>query len=196
MPEVASQFQLRMRLTGIYREEGIKIDRWDLKSSRIRAVYFCDNDDRSVMVNKNLPVVPKLFSLVHELKHHYRDQRIIQSGKIHCGDYNANQVIEIGAEVFAAEFIYPENEMRGLIQQLDIKGQNNKPEKVVEFKRACLAPISYQFIVKRFERFGLCSRGSYKGVRFQQLEEAHFGMPIYKQPWFQRHREKKAARSL
>jgi len=52
--------------------------------------------------------------LVHELKHHYVDQKAIEDGKIKCGDYNAHEVIEKGAEVFAAEFIYPEQEMRQL----------------------------------------------------------------------------------
>ena len=35
---------------------------------------------------------------------------------IHCGDYDANEVIEKGAEVFAAEFIYPEAEFAADLQ--------------------------------------------------------------------------------
>src|SRR5581483_10417288 len=53
----------------IYKEEGIRIDRWDLKGRKIRAAYFCDDGDCSVLLNKNLPREPKLFSLAHELKH-------------------------------------------------------------------------------------------------------------------------------
>jgi Zn-dependent peptidase ImmA (M78 family) len=51
-------------------------------------------------------MIPRLFALVHELKHHYIDQESIRGGELKCGDYNANQIIEKGAEVFAAEFIY------------------------------------------------------------------------------------------
>lgn len=175
----------------IYKTEGIKIDLWDIKGRKIRAAYFCDGDDFSVLVNRNLTREPKLFSLAHELKHHYVDQEIIKNGQIRCGDYNANEVIEIGGEVFAAEFIYPEEEMRELIDQMNITVTNCTPEKVVDFKRTCLAIVSYQFLVKRFEWFRLCKAGEYKKVKFQKLEESIFGTPIYKQEWFKQRRARK-----
>ncbi len=180
-------------MRGIYQVEGIRIDRWDTQGRKIRAAYFCDDDDFSVLLSKNLPREPMLFSLAHELKHHYVDRNMIQGGKIQCGDYNANEAIEIGAEIFAAEFIYPEAEMQELVNQLGITRQNCSPEKVVEFKRACPALVSYSFIVKRFERFGLCQVGEYKKVRFQKLEEEMYGLPIYKQEWFKRYRARKKA---
>ncbi|MGH7146424.1 MAG: ImmA/IrrE family metallo-endopeptidase [Nitrospiraceae bacterium] len=180
----------------VYKEEGIRIDLRDMKCSRIRAAYFCDNNDYSVLVNKNLPREPKLFALVHELKHHFADRETIQNGQIKCGDYNANEIIEIGAEVFAAEFIYPETEMQELATHLGITNHTCLPESVVQFKRACPVPVSYKFIVKRFEWFGFCAPGQFKQERFQKLEEKLHGIPIYKQPWFQRHRLKKKAQSL
>ena len=182
-------------MRGIYKAEKIKIDRWDIKGYKIRASYFCEDDNYSVLLNRNLPREPKLFSLVHELKHHYTDQRLLKDGKIVCGDYNANEAIEIGAEIFAAEFIYPENEMRKLIDKLDITNENCTAEKVIEFKRICPALVSYSFFVKRFEWFGLCERGEYKKVKFQRLEEKMYGLPIYKQGWFKRYRAKKKLRS-
>jgi len=175
----------------IYKEEGIVIDRRDIKRRRIRAAYFCEDDDYSVLLNKNLPRIPKLFALVHELKHHYEDRLIIQSGEIRCGDYNKNEFIEISAEVFAAEFIYPESEMRSLANELGIKESTCTPEKIIDFKRTCQALVSYTFIVKRFEWFGYCQRGEYKKVQFQKLEEEIYGLPIYKQPWFKQSRLKK-----
>jgi Zn-dependent peptidase ImmA (M78 family) len=178
----------------IYKNENIRIDLWDFKSPRIRAAYFSDNDGISVAVNKRLPKEPRLFSLIHELKHHYVDRKALASGKIQCGDYNANEVVEIGAEVFAAEFIYPEKEMRELADQLEITSQNCTKGKIVEFKRSSPAPISYIFIVKRFEWFRYCSREDFKGVQFQKLEEELYGSPIYKQPWFQRHQARKKTR--
>jgi Zn-dependent peptidase ImmA (M78 family) len=176
----------------IYKKEGIKIDLWDTKGSKMRAAYFCDNDDYSVLVNKKLPREPKLFSLVHELKHHFVDRESIQNGQIKCGDYNINEVIEIGAEVFAAEFIYPESEMQALAAQLGITIQTCSAERVVEFKRACPATVSYKFIVKRFERLGFCHSGQFQKKQFQKLEETLHGIPIYKQPWFRRHRDRKS----
>jgi Zn-dependent peptidase ImmA (M78 family) len=70
-------------------------------------MYMCDGGDPSVLVNRNLPTEPRLFAMVHELKHHYCDQTALKNGQIRCGDYNANEAIEKAAEVFAAEFIYP-----------------------------------------------------------------------------------------
>jgi Zn-dependent peptidase ImmA (M78 family) len=175
----------------IYKKEGITLDRRPLRSNRIRAAYYCEDGECSVLLKVGLPLEPKLFALAHELKHHYLDQDQIQEGRIQCGDYNAQEVIEIGGEVFAAEFIYPELEMRQLISQMGITSLTCTKEKVVEFKRACPAHVSYIFIVKRFERFGLCPRGAFQKIQFKKLEEELFGLPIYKQEWFKQHRSRK-----
>jgi Zn-dependent peptidase ImmA (M78 family) len=175
----------------VYKAEEIRIDNWDIKGHKIRAAYFCDDGDCSVLLNKNLPREPKLFSLAHELKHHFTDRKSIEGGQIRCGDYNANEVIEIAAEVFAAEFIYPELEMRALATQQGIAVGQCTAEAVVRFKHVCPAPVSYTFLVKRFERFGLCTIGQFKGVQFQKLEEQLYGVPFYKTEWFKRHRARK-----
>ena len=174
----------------IYKKEGIKIDRRTLSSRTIRACYFCDDDDYSVLLNKGLPREPKLFALAHELKHHYVDQKKIKDGVIRCGDYNSNEFIEKAAEVFAAEFIYPEEEMRALAEELGVNALTCTPEMVVEFKRACRACISYRFVVKRFEWFGFCQRDAYAATHFQKLEEEMYP-PIYKQDWFKERRARR-----
>lgn len=179
-------------VTRIYKAEGIAIDRWELKP-RIRAIYMCDENDPSVLINKRLPTEPRLFAMVHELKHHFRDRAILEHGQIPCGDYNANRDIEVGAEVFAAEFIFPEAEFIGVAKQLDLFA---KPaitaEDVVRLKRTADARVSYQFLQKRFEFFKLVPKGRFAKVKFTVLEEQMFGTPIYKQEWF---RQRRAARS-
>src|SRR5277367_5699360 len=81
-------------LRKIYREEGIKIDHW--KSGwTIRAVYMCDDGEPSVAVNKSLPREPKLFSLVHELKHHYLDRNLIENGTIVKGGAKPGQCVGV-----------------------------------------------------------------------------------------------------
>lgn len=175
----------------IYRREGIKIDRRVLRGNKIRASYFCDDGDCSFLLKKDLPPAPKLFALAHELKHHYEDQQLIRDGVIECGDYNRNEFIEKSAEVFAAEFIYPESEMRELAASMGINAQTCTPERIIDFKRACPACVSYTFIVKRFERFGFCPKGVYQDVHFQNLEEEIHGLPFYKQEWFKKQRAQK-----
>lgn len=179
----------------IYKEEGIKIDYWAPKGNKIKACYFADCEP-SVMVNKTLPREPKLFALVHELKHHYVDRERILNGEHQCGEYNANELIEKGAEVFAAQFIYPEDEM---LEHLDTFGQPSAcctPESIVRFKKICPAPVSYQFLVKRFERFGRIEKGLCAAVKFTKLEEQIFGTPIYKRKSFIEARKRKADREV
>jgi Zn-dependent peptidase ImmA (M78 family) len=171
----------------IYKVEGIKIDHWPLPST-IKAIYMCADGYFSVAVQPKLPDEPKLFALIHELKHHYTDQEIIRSGIVHCGDYNRNNLIEIGAEVFAAEFLYPEEEFQNDILLLGISTW--KAEDVVQLKRNCKAKVSYQFLTKRLERLGVTSSGQFKGVKFKNLEDQLYGIPYYKQ------RYKKAAVSF
>ena len=176
----------------IYRSEGIAIDMWKL-SPRIRAVYMCDENDPSVLINETLPKEPRLFALVHELKHHFRDSAILQCGQIPCGDYNANREIEVGAEVFAAEFIFPETEFIVVAQQLDLFSKSPiTPEDVVRLKRTADAPVSYHFLRKRLEFFKIVPKGHFAKVKFTVLEEQMFGVPIYKQDWFRQRRAQRA----
>lgn len=176
----------------IYKAERIKIDRRNLKGYRIRASYFCDNDDFSVLLKNNMPREPKIFALAHELKHHYVDQAAIINGTIRCGDYNRNELIEKAAEVFAAEFIYTEAEMIRDAKQMDIRVGSCSPEDIVRFKMKRFAPVSYTFIIKRFEWFGFFEPRSYDDVQFTKLEERMFGLPIYKQEWFKNRRRSKS----
>jgi hypothetical protein len=161
----------------IYKAEDIHMDPWPLPR-RIKALYMCADGDCSVAVQASLPYEPKLFALVHELKHHYCDREALGNGVIHCGDYNQNEVIEIGAEVFAAEFIYPQQEFTEDIQLFGVlKWQ---ADDVVRLKKGCKAKVSYRFLCKRLERLGLVPRGHFDGVQFQKLEDQIFGIPFYR----------------
>jgi Zn-dependent peptidase ImmA (M78 family) len=175
----------------IYTAEGIKIDLWKLPT-RIRAVYMCDDGDTSVLVNKILPKEPRLFAMVHELKHHFCDRDALESGKIRCGDYNQNREIEVAAEVFAAELIYPESEFLELVQRMGLTAGSVEAEDIVRFKKEANAPVSYKFLNKRFEFFQMIAHGQFDKVKFNVLEESLFGTPIYKQAWFQQHRARRA----
>jgi Zn-dependent peptidase ImmA (M78 family) len=140
-----SAFGLR-ELRGIYKAEGISLDHWPLPR-KIKALYMCDDGHCSVALQKSIPYEPKLFALVHELKHHFCDREALGAGVIHCGDYDANELIEKGAEVFAAEFIYPEAEFVEYLGQLGVMIRD--AAHIVGIKRSCGAKVSYQFILKR-----------------------------------------------
>ena len=97
---------------------------------------------------------------------------------ISCGDYDANELIEKGAEVFAAEFIYPEAEFAEDLKDLGLVIR--RAPDVVEFKRSCKARVSYRFICKRLERLGVTNPGQFDGVQFQKLEDKIHGVPFYR----------------
>jgi hypothetical protein len=39
---------------GIYKKEDIRIDSWDIKGRKIKAAYFCDDTDSSVLINEGV----------------------------------------------------------------------------------------------------------------------------------------------
>src|SRR5665213_475501 len=102
---------------------------------------MCDDGDCTVALQRRLPDEPKLFALIHELKHHYCDREALGAGVIHCGDYDANELIEKGAEEFAAD-----------LTRLNLSFR--EASDVVTLKQACKAKVSYKFICKRLERLG------------------------------------------
>jgi len=166
----------------VYRAEGIeRIDFWpNLK--RIRAAYFNDECGVSVMLARGLPDEPTIFSVAHELKHHLVDQAVAKERALGCGgevSWQSGSPLEIGAEVFAAEFIWPENEFLALANEQGVSGVW-RAEDVVRLKRAAPAPVSYTFIQKRLRWFGLTAGEQFKGVQFQKLEERLYGRPFYK----------------
>jgi Zn-dependent peptidase ImmA (M78 family) len=180
----------------IYRSEGIRLDSWPLQGWRVRAAYFNDENGASVLVKKDLPREPKLFALAHELKHHFVDRPEIADRRHECAEHNQSDMIEVGADVFAAEFIYPEEEIRALAIQLEIQSGAATPELVVRFKHECRARISYQSLVKSLARLGFLDLGMTKGIQWTKLEESIFGTPIHKQEWFQKNRAARKGRRL
>lgn len=183
------RFGLR-EVRAIYKDKGITIDSRDL-TNRIRAIYMCSDGECSVAIRKSLPDEPKIFSLMHELKHHLCDQESINRGMLICGDWNENEIIEKGAEVFAAEFIYPEDEF--LAHVAAMKVDTWQADDLVHFKnKSCPAKVSYTFLQKRFSRAGLIKKDQFLGFQFKKREEQLYGVPIYKQPWFRNRRRMRA----
>jgi len=161
----------------VYRAEGIeRIDFWpNLK--HIRAAYFNDECGVSVMLARGLPDEPTIFSMAHELKHHLVDKDLMVAL---CGDDSApvtddRSAIEIGAEVFAAEFIYPEADF---VRDFEKIGGPCNPGALVRLKEATSTTLSYQAMVKRLLRLGLLHYTDafrFEGVHWGLLEKRLFG---------------------
>lgn len=166
----------------VYKAEGIKLDLWRQKLRKVRAAYLVIDGEPHVLVKASLPAAPRLFAECHELKHHLVDRQLAEQGGLVCQDESWHDAPEreIGAEIFAAEFIYPEAEFLDDIQRSGIDGANCDVERVISFKRMAVPPISYTFIVKRLEFCGVAKRGTFFGVQWQKREEQIYGPPVYK----------------
>src|ERR1700689_533509 len=122
---------LRSDLRRIYRAEGIRIDLWPYKLKKLRGAYIKDDLGPSVMLAKGLPEDPMVFTMGHELKHHLVDSG---SSLSFCDACNQSDPIEIGAEIFAAELIYPDDDFRADLEKMNIAARQCTPEVLVRLK--------------------------------------------------------------
>lgn len=174
-------FGLR-QLREIYRAEGISLTGWPYKMRKVKAVYFREDGHAHVMYNKHIPDEPRLFALVHELKHHYLDADGVESQPIGCLTETYDQgsdVREIAAEVFAAEFLFPEEEFRQWAEGY-LQGRVCTSEDLVMLKQECPARVSYTFLRKAMERLGYAPASSLQVIGIRKLEEQLLGVPFYR----------------
>jgi Zn-dependent peptidase ImmA (M78 family) len=168
---------LRSDLRRIYRVEGIRIDLWPYRLKRLRGAYFNDESGPTVMLAKGLPEDPMVFTMGHELKHHLADRG---SSLSYCDSSNQSNPIEIGAEIFAAELIYPDDDFRSDLNNMGVEQHKCTAELLVRLKHETRTTLSYAGLAKRAEFMGFAETGSLAGVKWRKLEEEIYGTPIYK----------------
>jgi Zn-dependent peptidase ImmA (M78 family) len=151
----------------IYCEEGIeKLDfRQGFKD--LKGAYFNDDCGVTVMLAGGLPDEPTIFTMAHELKHHLVDSEI---GPVVCRTNEETRRIEIGAEVFASELIYPEKDfVYDLFRLLRGMPQTVSPEVLVELKRKTNTTLSYAGLAKRTLLLRLADEKAFRDVRWGTL---------------------------
>jgi Zn-dependent peptidase ImmA (M78 family) len=182
--QIRSEYGLttpRVRLSDlrrIYHSYKIKIDLWPHKFKTLRGAYFHDELGATVMIAKELPDEPKIFTMAHELKHHLKDQELKM---IHCGTSNVHEHIEIGAEVFAAELIFPEQDFKDCMLKMGITRFTCTPDRLVHLKKKTQTTLSYAGLSKRAQRLEYAANGSFDNIKWKILEEKIYGEPAYKQ---------------
>jgi len=152
----------------IYCQEGIgKLDfRHGFKD--LRGAYFNDDCGVTVMLAGGLPDEPTIFTMAHELKHHLVDSK---SASILCRTNEQTRRVEVGAEVFAAELIYPEKDfVYDLFRLLQGMPQTVGPELLVELKRKTRTTLSYAALAKRTVLLRLADQESFRDVRWGVLQ--------------------------
>ena len=84
-----------------------------------------------------------------------------------CGTNEQTRRVEIGAEVFAAELIYPEKDfVYDLVRLLRGIPQKITRESLVELKRRTHTTLSYTALAKRAVLLRLADEGAFRGVRW------------------------------
>jgi Zn-dependent peptidase ImmA (M78 family) len=178
MRELALEVRVRNDIEGanlsmremwkVYRAEGIEELHFRHGFKQLRGAYFNDDYGVTVMLAGGLPDEPTIFTMAHELKHHLVDSK---TGALLCRTDEQLRRVEIGAEVFAAELIYPEKDFvydlfrltRGMPQTLG-------PELLVELKRRTQTTLSYAALAKRTVLLRLADEKAFKDVRWGTLE--------------------------
>lgn len=176
---------LRSDLRRIYKQHDIQLDLWPPKGAMsncamktLRGAFFCDEHGITIMISRMLPDAPAIFTMAHEFKHFLVDRT---SSAIICADRNQTEQIEIGAEVFAAEFLYPDQDFREDLLQMGVKPGECTAEDLVRLKHERQATLSYQGMAKKAEFLRFALAGAFEGVKWQNIQEKIYGTPIYKQ---------------
>jgi len=129
------------------------------------------------MLMKGLPEDPMVFTMAHELKHHLVDRDRPFS---YCDSSNESNAVEIGAEIFAAELIYPDDNFVEHLTQMGIQPGQCTAEILVRLKHETRTTLSYAGLAKRAEFMRFAPSGSLSGVKWKKIEEHLYGPPIYK----------------
>jgi Zn-dependent peptidase ImmA (M78 family) len=172
---------LKSDLRRIYKAEGIQLDYWPYPLKGLRGAYFNDQHGKSVMIAKEMPVDPTVFTMAHELKHHLVDSDL---GVIKCMDKTICEPIEIGAEVFAAEFLFPEQVFVELMSQLGVQPGRCTAEDIVRLKHESKTTLSYAGLVKRAEWLKYAEKDTLPRSGLRSLELQMYGVPFYRRRTF------------
>ena len=168
---------LRTDMKRIFKAEQIKLDYWPGPLKKIRGAYFNDENGATIMIKKDLPADPCVFTMAHELKHHLVDKG---EALLACEETPVNQMIEIGAEVFAAEFLFPEACFREQMEKMGVGTMQCDAKTLVYVKRNTQTTLSYAGLSKLAIWLHYAADGSLPKTGWKKLEEQMFGVPFYR----------------
>lgn len=168
---------LRNDMRRIFRQEGIRVDYWHGPFKKVRGAYFNDEHGPTIMVRRSLPPDPCVFTMAHELKHHLVDR---DASVLTCENTPAKEVVEISAEVFAAEFLFPEECFKAQMAQMGIGLLGCTAESLVRVKHETKTTLSYTGLSKLAVWLGFSGEGALPKTGWQNLEAQIYGLPFYR----------------
>ena len=153
----------------IYARHGITVDEWPYRFRHLRGAFINDHLGPTVMVAKGLPQAPMVFTMAHELKHFFRDRDL---GISYCDQTNLNKSIEIGAEIFAAELLFPDRDFVSHLTKMGIRANQCLPKTLIQLKRQTGTTLSYAGLAIKAEWLGFAPAHSLTTIKTWRRLEA------------------------
>lgn len=162
-------------LRKIYFKHGIEIDIWPYRLKHLRGAFIADSLGLSVMLAKGLPQDPLTFTMAHELKHFYCDRNL---GISYCDQSNIHKALEVGAEIFASEFLFPDSDFVRHMSKLRIGTNQCLPKTLIDLKRRTGTTLSYAGLAIKAERLRYAPPNSLTRVKTWRKLERDYGVRV------------------
>ena len=156
-------------LMKIYDFYGIEVDQWPYRFRNLRGAFINDHLGSTVMLAKGLPQDPMVFTMAHELKHFFRDRDL---GISYCDQSNLSKSLEVGAEIFAAELLFPDRDFMSHMNAMGIRRDQCLPKTLVQLKRKTGTTLSYAGLAIKAERLGYAPSHSLTTIKTWRRFEA------------------------
>jgi Zn-dependent peptidase ImmA (M78 family) len=158
-------------LRRIYDRHGIVIDSWPYRLRNLRGAFINDHLGTTVLLASGLPQDPMVFTMAHELKHFFRDRDL---GISYCDQSNLGKTVEIGAEIFAAELLFPDQDFVSHMRILRVGTNQCLPKTLVQLKVKTRTPLSYAGLAIKAERLGFAPPSSLTRIKtWRKLAELY-----------------------
>ena len=158
-------------LRRIYDSHGIVIDSWPYRLRNLRGAFISDHLGATVMLASGLPQDPMVFTMAHELKHFFRDRDL---GISYCDQSNLSKTVEVGAEIFAAELLFPDQDFIKHMRLLRVGTDQCLPRNLVQLKLKTRTTLSYAGLAIKAERLGYAPPCSLTKIKtWRKLEDLY-----------------------
>lgn len=161
----------------IYFKHGIEVDLWPYRFKSLRGAFISDKLGTTVMLASGLPLDPLVFTMAHELKHFFRDRNL---GISYCDQSNASKILEIGAEIFASELIFPDRDFLNSMDRIGIRENQCLPRTLVWLKRKTRTTLSYAGLAIKAERLRFAPIGTLTKVKTWRKLEKMYALTSYR----------------
>jgi len=161
-------------LMRIYAQYGIVLDEWPYRFKHLRGAFINDHLGTTIMIARGLPQDPMVFTMAHELKHFFRDRDL---GISYCDQSNLNKSLEVGAEIFAAELLFPDRDFVAHMNMMGIRRDQCLPKTLIRLKRKTGTTLSYAGLAIKAERLGFAPSHSLTTIKTWRRLEALYSAP-------------------